>query len=451
MNKPELLMPAGDLEKTKIAFQFGADACYGSTSDFSMRTREIGFNYKTLKEAIDYAHLMRKKFYVTINIYAHEFDLKKIKKHVKKIISMQPDAIILTDPGVLQIVTKELKSRRFGNVGIPIKTPGNRKTKEHKIELHLSTQANATNSEAIKFWASQGVSRIIFPRELSLKEITKIRKVVPKKIMLEAFVHGAMCNSVSGRCNLSNYLSHRDANRGVCVQACRWKYALVEEKRPGQYIPVDEDNNGSYIYNSRDLCMIEHLDKLAKAGISSFKVEGRNKSIYYCAVVTRAYRKAIDLLCNNQAMKQYNNNKTDDGKSYISSTIKTLSKELLTVSTRGYSTGFYFNKPNQKDINYKTSRAQSDWNFVAIIRSKISPTQYLAEGRGEIFLNSNIEIVTPDKIIRTILKKLESPKNISLDKINPSYEFVITSKENIQNNSMIRTKNSNNKKLAIRN
>ncbi len=464
---PELLMPAGDLEKAKIAYQFGADACYGSTSAFSMRTREIGFNYNTLKEAIDYAHSIGKKFYVALNTYPHEFELLKIKTHAKKLISMNPDAIIVADPGILQIITKELKNRKT------IEQCNNETMKQcsNKIELHLSTQANATNSESIKFWATQGVSRIILPRELSLEEIIKIRKAVPKKIMLEAFVHGAMCNSVSGRCNLSNYLSYRDANRGACVQACRWKYALVEEKRPNQFIPIEEDSEGSYIYNSKDLCMIEHLDKLTEAGIDSFKIEGRNKSIYYCAIVARAYRHAIDSYFDACPAKSEGRsgviarNSATNGMTKQSSneTIKQCSNELLTVTNRGYSTGFYFGRPTDADINFETSRPSSDWQFVGIVKEEFdihrsippkihrndtnqrinkSTNNYIVEARNEIKPGTTVEIITPDKIYRTKLNNFTAPDGSAVDKPNPNTLFILQSKHELPINTFLRTKNA---------
>ncbi len=394
--KPELLMPAGDLEKAKIAYQFGADACYGSTSAFSMRTREIGFTYKTLQDAVEYAHSIEKKFFITCNIYPHESELKKINTHLKKLISMQPDALIIADPGIIN-TAKELID----------------KYSQSKIEIHLSTQANTTNSESIKFWHKLGVKRFILAREMSLKDIKEIRKNTPKTAILEAFVHGAMCNSISGRCNLSNYLSARDANHGACVQPCRWKYSLVEEKRPGQFIPVEEDENGSYIFNSKDLKMIEHLDKLKKSGISSFKVEGRNKSIYYCAIVAKSYRKAIDKK-------------------------ETSKKELATVTNRGYSTGFYFGAPSEKDINYETSRPTSNWKFVGIVREKISDDEYLIECRNEIKKDSWVEIVTPDKIIGKKLTKFITPKGEEPSKVNPNDLFVLGIKYDLPPNSMLR-------------
>jgi putative protease len=283
-------------------------------------------------------------------------------------------------------------------------------------------------------------------REVSLEEIIKIRKNVPKHIKIEAFVHGAMCMSISGRCHLSNYLTGHDANRGACAQVCRWGFAVSEEKRAGQYMPLEQDEKYSYIFNAKDLNMIKHLDKLAAAGIDSFKVEGRNKSIYYCAIVTRAYRKAIDLLYHSDSPAgEEGSHKNKILHSAQNDSLKEIAKELSTVSSRGYSTGFYFGKPNNDATNYKTSRAQSEWDFVAIIKNKLSDHQFLAEGRGEIFPGNRIEIVTPDKIIKMKLKELISPKGIRLEKVNPSYEFIITSEENIPVNSMIRIKTDNKK------
>lgn len=463
-------MPAGDLEKAQIAYQFGADACYGSTSAFSMRTREIGFTYETLKAAIDFAHAAGKKFYVTLNTYPHELELPIIKAHAKKLISMHPDAIIVADPGILTMVKREIEKAINRHQGVIAKSKATKQTGNstiqqlNNIEIHLSTQANSTNSETIKFWADQGVSRVILARELSLTEIAKIRKAVPKKITIEAFVHGAMCNSVSGRCNLSNYLSYRDANRGACVQACRWKFALVEEKRPGQYIPIEEDDMGSYIYNSRDLCMIDHLDEMANAGIGSFKVEGRNKSIYYAAIVARAYRKAIDSTCHPEFISGL-----QEISKQVRNDIQNIAKELQTVTSRGYSTGFYFGKPTDADINYETSRPSSGWQFVGIIKKKMQDSRYdppagaqtnsgsqssnskinltkqqfcnyIVETRNEILPGSRVEIVTPNEIIRLKLNKFTAPNGEPIEKPNPNTLFVLKTKKDLPINSMIRAK-----------
>ncbi|OGD62739.1 hypothetical protein A2215_02380 [Candidatus Berkelbacteria bacterium RIFOXYA2_FULL_43_10] len=449
-------MPSGDLEKAKIAFQFGADACYGSTPAFSMRTREVGFTLATLNKAIEYAHSINKNFYVTVNIFPHENELVAIKNHLAKIISMKPDAIIVADLGVLALANK-LKSRSASG--------GSQEA--NKLEIHLSTQANATNSEAIKQYAKFGVKRVILPREISIDNIKRIRKVLPKKIELEAFVHGAMCMSVSGRCHLSNYFTGRDANHGQCVQSCRWNYALIEEKRPNEIMSIEEDMNYSYIFNARDLCMIEHLDKLRDAGITSFKVEGRNKSIYYCAIVARAYRKMIDLTCHPEFISG-----SHEIPKQVRNDIKILKAELDTITSRGYSTGFYFGKPSQKDINDKSSRPHSDWQFVGIIKKVITsetkqPSDchpvldtgsknsekllvdsrlrgndkvYLVEVRNEIKSGTVVEILTPDKIYSMRLDKLITPDGKTLPKANPGHELIIEHEIPLPVNSVIRNK-----------
>lgn len=433
--KPELLMPAGDLEKAKIAYQFGADACYGSTPAFSMRTREVGFTMSTLKKAIEYAHDIGKKFYITVNIFPHENELPAIKNHLKKIISMRPDALIIADIGVLAMA-KKLKSRSA--------SVGSQKAK--KLDIHLSTQANATNSEAIKQYAKLGINRVILPREISIDNIKRIRKALPDKIELEAFVHGAMCMSISGRCHLSNYFTGRDANHGQCVQSCRWNYVLVEEKRPNDYIPIEEDMNYSYIFNAKDLCMLEYLDELRDAGITSFKVEGRNKSIYYCAIVARAYRKAINThrFYSQKGHRKRNSNRLE----FSNETMKQLLREITTVTSRGYSTGFYFGKPTGKDINYKTSRPHSDWQFVGIIKKKVNNThrscspkghRYIVEIRNEIKPGTNVEIVTPNKIYKIKLDKLTTPDGETLPKANPGHEVIIGLKHELPPNSLLRS------------
>ena len=261
MNKPELLSPAGSLEKLKTAIAFGADAVYIGLPDFSLRARINLFTPGKIKQAINYAHKLDKKVYVTFNIFAHNRHLEKLNKSIEFIKQAKPDAVIISDPGILSVLRKKLPQQ----------------------ELHLSTQANCTNWQAAKFWHEQGIKRIILARELSLKEIEQIHKKVPK-LELETFVHGAMCMSYSGRCLLSKWFVDRSANLGDCVQPCRWEYNLA----------IEQDQHGSYILNSKDLCLLEHLDKLRKAGVKSFKIEGRTKSTYYIANTTKAYREAID-------------------------------------------------------------------------------------------------------------------------------------------------------------
>lgn len=272
MNKLELLAPAGNLEKLKIAVIYGADAVYLGGENFGLRAGAKNFTLKQLAEGIKFAHDRGKKVYLTLNIIPHNEDLVGLPEYIAKLKGLDLDAIIISDPGVLKIVK---------NI-IP------------EMEVHLSTQANTTNYVAVNFWYEQGVGRIILARELSLEEIKEIIKKSPPDMKIETFVHGAMCISYSGRCLLSNYMVGRDANKGDCAQSCRWRYYLMEETRPGEYFPVDEDEKGAYFFNSKDLCMIEHLPSLIEAGISVFKIEGRMKSSYYVATVVKAYRQLID-------------------------------------------------------------------------------------------------------------------------------------------------------------
>jgi len=272
MGKIELLAPAGSLSKLKFALIYGADAVYIGGQIFGLRASAKNFSYDEMKEGIEFAHSMNKKVYVTVNIIPHNDDLRDLPDYIKMLKDLNVDAVILSDPGTLMYV------REYAP----------------ELEVHLSTQANTTNYMSANFWYRQGIKRIILARELSLKEIREIRDNAPRDLELEAFVHGAMCISYSGRCLLSNYMANRDANRGECAHPCRWKYYLVEEKRPGEYYPVFEDGKGTYFFNSKDLCMINHIPELINAGLNSLKIEGRMKSDYYVANTVMVYRKAID-------------------------------------------------------------------------------------------------------------------------------------------------------------
>lgn len=375
MQKPELIAPAGDLEKLKIAFQFGADSVYASTPNFSMRTREIGFTQDSLKEGIEYAHLLGKKVYLTLNTFPHSSDIEALKKHAKKTIDLKPDAIIIADPGVLDFVRKNTK-----------------------IPIHLSTQANTTNYLAANFWKKQGVDRIVLARELSLTDINLIAK--KSKIELESFVHGAMCMAYSGRCQISNYLTGRDPNKGACVQACRFKYkmyGLEEELRPGEIFPIYEDDNGSYVLNSKDLCMIDHIPELVEAGIKSFKIEGRMKGIYYLGIIVRAYRKAIDLYFDSPAggLKKYKK----ECKNFI--------EEVKKTSSRGFTTGFYFKNPSHETNNYETSRASGSYTFVGVVKEYDKEKQIVKVSiNNRLRIGSKLEIVTPGDIVLHKLTKM---------------------------------------------
>lgn len=329
----------------KYAIEYGADSVYLGLPDFSLRARINDFTPAKLKESIDYAHSRGKKVFVTVNIYAHNYHLAKLEKALIQLNKMNPDAVIISDPGVLELAKKHLK----------------------KIDLHLSTQANCTNWQAAKFWQKQGVKRLILARELSIKEIAEIHKKVPA-MELEVFVHGAMCISYSGRCLLSAYYNNRSANLGDCSHPCRWAYKLYMEEatRPGQYLPIEEDKNGTYIMSSKDICMIKYLDELSKAGVKHFKIEGRTKSISYLANVVKVYREAIDLY---EIRIPTNIRK---------SKINKLFQELHKISNREFTTGFYFGTEKFKMQKYDAPYVRPDVEFCGeIMKSLKSKVQSL--------------------------------------------------------------------------
>ena len=272
MNKPELLAPAGSRAKLKYAIMYGADAVNIGGEAFSLRVAAKNFTNEEIKEGIDFAHKYGKKVYITANIIPHNADLEAFPGFVREVYEMGADAIIVSDPGTFSIV-KEVAP---------------------DLEIHISTQANNTNYKSAQFWCNLGAKRIVLARDLDFSEIAQIKQKLPQGCEIECFVHGAMCISYSGRCLLSNYMTHRDANKGACAHPCRWKYYLMEEKRPGEYMPVYENERGTFIYNSKDLCMVEHIPELIRAGIDSFKIEGRVKNELYVATVVKAYRRAID-------------------------------------------------------------------------------------------------------------------------------------------------------------
>ena len=362
MNKEkfELLAPAGDLEKLKIAIIYGADAVYFGGEMFSLRAGAGNLTIDEMKEGVAFAHERGKRAYLTINIFAHNEDIEPLTNYLKTIKDIGIDAFIVSDPGIIDLIQEVI--------------PG--------AEIHLSTQANMTNYRTANFWHKMGVERLVLARELTFKEIVEIRKNIPEDMELEAFVHGAMCISYSGRCLLSNFMIERDANRGACAHPCRWKYALVEEKRPGEYYPVEEDERGTYILNSRDLCMIEHLPEIIESGIMSAKIEGRMKSVFYVATIVHAYRKAIDAYFADPENYEFN---------------PEWMHELKKVSHREFTTGFYFDKPTNKDQNYQTSAYTRDYSFVGIVRSYDEETGYaVVEQRNKMSVGEEIEIFGPD-------------------------------------------------------
>jgi putative protease len=360
VKKPELLAPAGNLEKLKMAIIYGADAIYLGGENFGLRAGARNFTLKQLAEGIKFAHDREKRIYLTLNIIPHNEDLVGLPEYITKLKELDLDAVIISDPGVLKIVK---------NI-IP------------EMEVHLSTQANTTNYASVNFWYEQGVRRIILARELSLEEIKEIIKKSPPDMKMETFVHGAMCISYSGRCLLSNYMVGRDANRGDCAHSCRWKYYLMEETRPGEYFPVYEDKKGAYFFNSKDLCMIEHIPSLIEAGISVFKIEGRMKSSYYVATVVKAYRQLIDsyLLRPNE---YFCDEKWLD--------------EIKKVSHRYFTTGFYFAKPGGEEQRYDSSTYIKTYDFAGLILDYNSDNQIATiEQKNRIFVGDEIEIFGPD-------------------------------------------------------
>lgn len=356
----ELLAPAGDLEKLKTAVRYGADAVYFGGEVFSLRAGAGNLSVPEMAEAMEYLHANGAKGYLALNIYPHNEDIAPLRDYLQRIAEIPIDAFIVSDPGVLTLL-REIRP---------------------EAEIHLSTQANVTNVMTANFWARQmGVQRIVTAREMSLREIAEMRKLLPAETEIESFVHGAMCISYSGRCLLSNFMADRDANRGACTHPCRWRYSLVEEKRPGEYYPIEEDARGSYIMNSRDLCMIDRLPELIRAGVTSLKIEGRMKSAYYVATVLSAYRAALDSYLRDPEHYRY------DERWFM---------ELCKVSHRAFGHGFYEEKPQADGQNYATSDYIREYSFVGIVRSYEEETGLtVVEQRNKFCVGDVIEIFGP--------------------------------------------------------
>ena len=373
MNKIELLAPAGDLERLKIAITYGADAVYIGGEFLGMRAAAKNFSKEDMAEGVKFAHERGKKVFVTVNVIPHNEDFEGIEEYLLGLEEVGIDAVIVSDPGVLSVVKEVIPN----------------------MEIHLSTQANNTNYLSAKFWYKQGVKRVVMARELSFEEIKEIRKNVPDDMDIEAFVHGAMCMSYSGRCLISNYMTGRDANRGACAQPCRWKYNLVEETRPGEYFPVYEDEQGTFFFNSKDLCMIEYVPQLVDCGITSFKIEGRMKTAYYVATVIRAYRAAIDAYYEDPENWKFN---------------PIWLEELKKGSHRHYTTGFYESKPDSEDQNYASSSYIRNYDFVGIVRGYDENTGLATvEQRNKMVVGDEIEVIGP--FVKTMNAKIEKIYN----------------------------------------
>lgn len=356
--KPEVLAPAGDMEKLRFAVAYGADAVYLGGEHFGLRVKSNNFTTAEIREAVDYCHQRGKKVYITVNIFAHNADIEALPAYLRKLNDIGPDALLISDPGVMMLA------------------------KEHapNIPLHISTQANNVNWKTVEFWQNFGAERVVLGRELSLSEMAEIKAKTNAE--LEIFVHGAMCMSYSGRCLLSNYLTGRDANRGACTHPCRWKYALVEQQRPGEYLPIEEDERGSYIMNSKDLELLPYLPELSRLGIDSFKIEGRVKTLYYVAVVTGVYRAAVD--CLWECPEEFENR------------LPGWLEELKTVSHRQYTGGFIEGKPTAADHRYDTSAYERLYDFIAVVRDYDDSTgELILEQRNAFALGETIEFAPP--------------------------------------------------------
>jgi len=352
MNKPELLSPAGNYEKMETAFHYGADAVYMGGELFNLRALADNFTNEQMSSAVLYAHSLGKKVYVTLNVIPHNREIDMMDEYIRFLEGLKVDGVIVSDLGVFDLV------RSISD-----------------IPVSISTQASNTNWRSVKMFKEMGAQRVILAREVSLKEMSEIKQKVPD-IELEAFIHGAMCISISGRCLISNYLAHRDANMGLCTHSCRWKYYLMEEKRPGEYLPVFEDDHGTYMLNSKDLCTIEFFDKLLEVGLDSLKIEGRIKGAFYNAVVTKTYRQAVDMYFRGEYA--YN---------------PLWMEELRSVSNRQFTSGFYLNSPDSDSQNYTTTSYFYTHQFVAKVLEKISDTEYIIEIRNQVHQGEEVDLV----------------------------------------------------------
>lgn len=360
MRPVELLIPASSLEVLKIAVIYGADAVYIGGEVFGLRAKAKNFSMEDMAEGIQFAHEHGVKVYVTANILAHNGDLEGVREYFTQLKEIKPDALIISDPGIYTIA-KEICP---------------------EIERHISTQANNTNYGTYQFWWNQGAKRVVTARELSLNEIAEIRKNIPDEMEIETFVHGAMCISYSGRCLLSNYFTGRDANQGACTHPCRWKYAVVEEKRPGEYLPVYENERGTYIFNSKDLCMIEHIPELIEAGIDSFKIEGRMKTALYVATVARTYRKAIDDYLTSP--EKYKEN------------MDWYLEQISNCTYRQFTTGFFFGKPSEESQIYDNNTYIKEYTYLGIVGEHNEEGLYQIEQRNKFSVGEQIEVMKPD-------------------------------------------------------
>lgn len=359
MKRPEILAPASSLEVLKTAIQYGADAVYIGGEAYGLRAKAKNFSMEDMKEGIEFAHERGKKVYVTANITAHDGDLEGVEQYFEELKEIHPDALIISDPGVFTIAREICP----------------------EIDIHISTQANNVNYRTFRFWKNQGATRVVTARELSIKEIEEIDKNIPEDLEIETFVHGAMCISYSGRCLLSNYFTGRDANQGACTHPCRWRYHLVEETRPGEYLPVEENERGTYIFNSKDLCMIEHIPELVQAGVDSFKIEGRMKTALYVAVVARTYSQALSDYMESEGLYK--------------SRIPYYKEEIAKCTYRQFTTGFFFGKPTHETQIYDSNTYRKEYNYLGLIDEVDDQGKVHFSQKNKFMTGDTIELMVP--------------------------------------------------------
>ena len=402
---PELLIPASSLEVLKTAVIFGADAVYIGGEAFGLRAKAKNFSMEEMKEGIEFAHAHDVKVYVTANILAHNEDLEGVREYFRELKEIRPDALIIADPGVFDIA-KEICP---------------------EIDRHISTQANNTNYGTYNFWYRQGASRVVSARELSMKEIKELREHIPEDLEIETFIHGAMCISYSGRCLLSNYFTGRDANRGACTHPCRWKYAVVEETRPGKYLPVYENERGTFLFNSGDLCMIGHIPELLEAGIDSFKIEGRMKTALYVATVARTYRRAIDDCLESEETYRRN--------------MPWYLEEIARCTYRKFNTGFYFGRPGETAQIYDASTYHSDAVYLGLVAERDETGRVRIEQRNKFCAGDQIEIMKPDgRDVSAFVEKIEDEGGTEMDSApHPRQALWLTLSQEAEAGDVLRT------------
>lgn len=403
--KPEVLAPASSLEVLKTAVYYGADAVYIGGEMYGLRAKAKNFSKEDMAEGIRFAHEHGKKVYVTANITAHDRDLEGVQKYFEELKEIGPDALIISDPGVFQIATEICP----------------------EIDIHISTQANNVNYRTFQFWHKLGATRVVTARELSIKEIADIDAHIPEELEIETFVHGAMCISYSGRCLLSNYFTGRDANLGACTHPCRWKYAVMEESRPGEYLPVYENERGTFIFNSKDLCMLEHIPDLLDAGIDSFKIEGRMKTALYVATVARTYRKAIDDCLESEEKYRAN--------------MDWYHREISRCTYRQFTTGFYYGKPNEESQIYDSNTYQSDAVYLGTVYETDRKGRARIEQRNKFCVSDVIEIMKPDgRNVACQVLQIQDDQGEKMESApHPKQELWLTLSEAAETGDLLRT------------